>query len=159
MRITVLLPLVLLTACGRGRREYIVAFDRVDRGLRAGSLVTLGGLEIGEVTDIRLDEKYEVLVTVQMEKDVRIPVDSKFILDKDFLGNGSIVIEPGISGESITNGTTLKGIHEDAPTDTVDNSFIGALHGILNASSNRQDSILIELRRLNENLEKLIGNQ
>lgn len=95
-------------ACARDRTEYIIAFDRVDRGLRTGSSIMLGGLEVGKVTDIGVGESYEILATIQIDKDVKIPADSKFSLDADMIGNTSIVIEPGTSNERIIPGSTLK---------------------------------------------------
>lgn len=146
-------------ACARDRTEYIIAFDRVDRGLRTGSSIMLGGLEVGKVTDIGVGESYEILATIQIDKDVKIPADSKFSLDADMIGNTSIVIEPGTSNERIIPGSTLKGTRHEAARDSVSVPFVDIIQNILGNRSTRQDSILIELRRLNDNLEKMMKNQ
>lgn len=157
MRYGIFLTLLFLIGCTANKKDYIIEFDQVDH-LRAGNSVILNGMEVGEVTDINLGENHEVLVTVQIDNEVSIPMDSKFILSSDFLGNKSIQIEPGTRSENLNPGSHIMGTHAKTNMDTSTSPLTKIITGIFNNKSTKQDSILIELRRLNENLEKLMDS-
>ena len=53
-----------------GRYRLVAVFNRVD-GLAVGSDVTLSGVKIGTVESMRLDDKYQAWVTLQIDDDIR----------------------------------------------------------------------------------------
>jgi phospholipid/cholesterol/gamma-HCH transport system substrate-binding protein len=71
-------------------------------GLRKGSTLELAGVVIGKVGGISLGQDYSVVVTVEVEEDIRLPIDSvASISTKGVLGDKIIMVTPGIAKEYI----------------------------------------------------------
>ncbi len=66
-------------------------------GLALGSDVRIGGVKVGAVSDLALDqENYQALATLTLEKYVRIPDDSSAsIASSGLLGDKFVQISPG----------------------------------------------------------------
>lgn len=79
----------------RGKSYPItVVFDDI-MGLTEGSSVTMAGVRIGRVDDIKLSDKQQALVILKIGQEYRIPLDSVFILRVGLLvGEKSIDIVP-----------------------------------------------------------------
>lgn len=116
---TVLLSLVLLAsmamALGRvelGRPsgyEIQVAYSRVD-GLREGAPVRFAGVNVGKVSFIQL-EPTGVLVGVRIERDLPIPVDSRFVIaNAGVLGDKHVEIYPGQTSQHIEENSRVSGV-------------------------------------------------
>ncbi len=98
--------LVLLFALSYGGRELsadgaggdysvLAAFNRID-GLFEGDDVRLGGIRIGTVGDLSLDENYRAVVSLKITSDIKLPTDTSAAIHTDGLfGNKYIVLEPG----------------------------------------------------------------
>ena len=152
-RMTIFLTLFLLTNCNSDKYELTVTFPQAD-GLTTYSRVTLNGLEVGHVESVKLGQKKEILATVIFDKVDQLSMDTKFILVKDFLGTTSIEIRNGTG-----NGFLTKGQQTDGQLEENDNKDSGTginlIESFLGVQS-KQDSILLELKRLNKNIERLI---
>jgi ABC-type transporter Mla subunit MlaD len=141
----------LITSCSNNGKHINIKFQTVN-GLKEQNLVFISGVYIGEVESIKLEED-SIMVKINIEKDIELPIDSRFkIVDLDILGNKAIEIKPGISFEKIRNEEIVTGIVEES---TLNLDIDKMMEQFLNPNS-KQDSILLELRKLNKNIEKLI---
>ena len=138
---------------GYDKKNVVLIFEH-GNGLFEGQSVILNGFNVGKIETIKLSPQYLVCATVSLKKDINIPSDSKFILDNKSLFSSQIDIIVGETEEFIQNNDTIKAFI------TPDYQFQGVIEelgeGLKNFGSlQHQDSILIELRRLNSNLEKM----
>lgn len=102
-----LLFIVILTGCAESKTRLTVLFDRVD-GLTVGSDVQNKGIKIGEVIKLELFEKL-VLANLELNPEIRIPVDSKFTVVHGILTVTSIDVEFSDKTNYLTIKDTLRG--------------------------------------------------
>ncbi len=70
-------------------------FSRID-GLMEESDVRMGGVRIGQVISADLNANYRAVVTMAVDKNVRLPLDTSAAIHTDGLfGNKFIELEPG----------------------------------------------------------------
>ena len=70
-------------------------FNKVD-GLSEGSEVRLGGIKIGHVFRLALDDQFRAVITLKLDRYVSIPKDSSASIQTDGLfGAKFVVLEPG----------------------------------------------------------------
>lgn len=155
MRIFILFSIATsLLACS-GKRSFNLKLSDAT-GVTTSSPVLCNGLAIGKVNRISLSSKYEVIVEVKLIGDIQeVPDDSRVSLTSEFLGR-SIDIEFGNSSTYLSETDTLtvvssleEVLFEEDPLITVLGEGFRKLSG-----EEKLDSILFELRRLNDNLEK-----
>ncbi len=80
---------------GPGGLQLIVTFDQVG-GLKLRSQVVVGGVKVGQVSDISLDEDLRARVVLDVDERLELPTDtSAAILTSGVLGNQYIELEPG----------------------------------------------------------------
>lgn len=94
-------------------KEYrlTIYYDNVN-GLTEGSPITIAGLTIGKVEDLRLSGSV-IAVDVAIQKNVHISKDSKaFIKSASIMGGKQIAITPGVLNEVLQPGDTLSGAYE-----------------------------------------------
>ncbi len=94
-------------------REYklTIYYSNVN-GLTEGSPITIAGLKIGKVEDMRLAGNI-IAVGVAIDHDVFISKDSKaFIKSSSIMGGKQISIIPGTSSDVLQNGDTITGAYE-----------------------------------------------
>ncbi|MCP5153897.1 MAG: outer membrane lipid asymmetry maintenance protein MlaD [Ectothiorhodospiraceae bacterium] len=100
-----------LAESGGGHGYSVVAhFDNVG-GLKVRSPVTIAGVRVGRVSDIRYDsEHYVAAVTMSIEPQFdRIPADSSAsVLTAGLLGEQYIGLEPGGDETSLKDGDEIK---------------------------------------------------
>jgi phospholipid/cholesterol/gamma-HCH transport system substrate-binding protein len=87
-------------------------------GLKEGDNVWLSGVKIGTVTDVKIMQQGQVLVTLSLKDNQQafITRDATASVGSDGLvGNKIVVIRPGKSGEPISDLDTL---NTNSPTDT-----------------------------------------
>lgn len=90
-----------------GRYRLVAVFNRVD-GLAVGSDVTLSGVKIGTVESMRLDDKYQAWVTLQIDDDIPLPADTSAAIHTDgLLGGKTLVLEAGGEDEVLTDGSRI----------------------------------------------------
>ena len=82
--------------------ELFARFSSVD-GLGIGSEVRIGGIKIGVVSEMDLDEKtYEATITMQIRDNVQVPDDSTAaVVSAGLLGSKFVEIAPGGSEEML----------------------------------------------------------
>ena len=84
-------------------------FDKAD-GITTGSDVRLGGIKIGTVVAQKLDpQTYRANVTLGIENDVKIPIDSTAqIVSDGLLGGKYISLVPGAENEMLGDGGVIE---------------------------------------------------
>ena|SRR5690554_149903 len=153
--ITALIFAGLFSSCSNNKRTIYLQADQID-GLTTEATVTLNGFEIGQVDDIQLNQQGNILMKLQLDKEPELPADSKFIIEsRDLFGSKGISVQLGEENESIANGDTIEVINERSLTqrDSLSTKVQDIFENLTGAK--QRDSILFELRRLNNNLEEL----
>jgi phospholipid/cholesterol/gamma-HCH transport system substrate-binding protein len=80
------------------------AFANVE-GINVYSKVKIGGLEVGEVESLIIDNNYRVLLKLKIRKDVQIPVDSNIkISTSGMIGGKYLKLEIGGDDEILGDG-------------------------------------------------------
>ncbi len=80
---------------GPGGLQIIVTFDQVG-GLKPRSRVVVGGVKVGQISEISLDENLRARVVLDIDERLELPTDtSAAILTSGVLGNQYIELEPG----------------------------------------------------------------
>jgi len=104
-------------------QEFCGVFENVS-GLDVSSDVTVNGLRIGRVSDIRFldSDPNKLLVTISIQKDYYLPSNSTIqIFSKDLLGTKAINLLRGDSPKKATPGDTLStGLQADLISSAVD---------------------------------------
>lgn len=111
------LVLVLLLSYGGGNLaakatagEYLLkaVFNRVD-GLAEGDEVHLGGIRVGSVAKLELDEHYRAVATLRIKSHAKLPLDTSAAIHTDGLfGTKFVVLEPGGEMEVFKNGDEIE---------------------------------------------------
>lgn len=109
-------------------RSYTIkaAFDDIG-GLKVRSPVKVGGVQIGQVTDISLDPTtYKAIVKMEIYQQFNdIPDDSSAsILTSGLLGDNYISIAPMYNKTMLTNGSELKFTHSAMVLEKLIGQFI-----------------------------------
>ena len=80
-------------------------FSSID-GLETGSDVRIGGVKVGQVTDISIDpETYLAMVKLTVAPEIKIPTDSvASITTEGLLGGKYVGLEPGVSDNMLKPG-------------------------------------------------------
>jgi len=80
-------------------------FSAID-GLETGSDVRIGGVKVGQVTDISIDpETYLAMVKLTVAPEIKIPTDSvASITTEGLLGGKYVGLEPGVSDNMLKPG-------------------------------------------------------
>ena len=89
--------------------EVTAYFENVG-GLKVRSPVTASGVNVGRVADIRYDDKlFEALVTLKLDRNYHLPVDSSAsIFTSGLLGEQYVGLEPGGAEQDLKNGDRIK---------------------------------------------------
>ena len=94
-------------------------FNAID-GLTVGSDVRLGGVKIGAVSDLSIDQSvYQAVVTMTMQQRIKLPEDTQVLISSDgLLGCKYVRLEPGsakttlAAGGKLTNTKDVVGLEE-----------------------------------------------
>jgi ABC-type transporter Mla subunit MlaD len=130
-----------------------VKFESVS-GLTSKSIVSAKGLKVGQVEEVSFGSDDKIVVKIMLEKTPETPSDSKFLIERDLLGDCDIKVELGENQRFLSSGDTLIGVDETPLSESTETIGLKNLLETLTGTS-KQDSLLIELRRLNKNLEEL----
>lgn len=115
----------------------------------------MNGLQIGLIKTISLDNDYKIIAEIIINKGVTIPKDTEFkIVNEDILGTKAIELTPGKSTEIIKNRDTVYGINEtELSVESLTIRIMELIEKI--KGTERTDSLITEIKRLNDNLERL----
>jgi ABC-type transporter Mla subunit MlaD len=151
---SILITILLLTSCSDNRTEIVLNAENVT-GLTNEANLIMNGLEVGEVVDMKIASNENIDISCRLNTGTKIPNDSKFrICNLDILGTKEIIVELGKSSVVLENGDVIP--LSKTETISLGDSLGLKIGGFFESliGTRKQDSILIELRRLNENLEK-----
>jgi ABC-type transporter Mla subunit MlaD len=124
-------------------------------GITNETKLKVNGFEIGKIEDVKLNENGKVLITANLKSEIKLPIDTEFrIEDEGFVGGKIIAVKVGKRNERLNEKSILmlKKQNETFINDTLRVNIEKVLNQI--SGKDKNDSILIELRRLNKNLEK-----
>ncbi len=90
-------------------------------GLSAGDQVQVSGLQVGRVSDVRLEDVGRVMVTLELTTNTWRPrIDaSAAVKSIDFLGSKFVDYFPGNSDQFLAEGQLITGVHQ---TDALENA-------------------------------------
>ncbi len=98
---------------------YYVSFDNVT-DLTVSSPVVLKGYQIGLVHSMELDQKTKnIIVTINMNKGVKIPVGSTMKLEGGMLGGATVSLDSSNSTQYFSPGDTITGKRTSGLMDAV----------------------------------------
>lgn len=98
-----------LPATSAEDEKYILFadFGKTD-GLHIGDSVRIAGVNVGLITDAKLMSNYHVRLTMQFDKDYKIPDDSSIAVESDsIMGNKYLEIVPGGDDVSLPSGGSI----------------------------------------------------
>ena len=104
---------------GESRYMFSIMFQEV-AGLVAGDKVTVAGLDAGEILSLQLAPRGKVAAEVEIDNDIKIPIDSRFtVASYGLIGSKVISIRPGGSDVFIEPGAVVEGHYEKGLGDVV----------------------------------------
>jgi phospholipid/cholesterol/gamma-HCH transport system substrate-binding protein len=93
---------------GPGGLELFVTFDQVG-GLKPRAPVVIGGVKVGQVRAIGLDDELRARVTLDVDERLRLPTDtSAAILTAGLLGDQYVEVAPGGETALLQNGDEIQ---------------------------------------------------
>ena len=96
------------TYTGAGGLTLYAHFDEIG-GLKPRSQVVVGGVKVGQVKAVTLDEDFRARVELDVDASLELPDDtSASILTAGVLGDQYIGLEPGGSDDMLENGSTIE---------------------------------------------------
>lgn len=104
-------------------RHFLIEYNNI-QGLNKASIVTINGLQVGKVVDIRFNDdpskKGRLIVEISLENDFQFSKNSiAKIYSASLLGGQSLAIIPSYEGEMAVSGDYLKGEVESDIFSTV----------------------------------------
>lgn len=139
---------------------YYVKFDRVN-GLSVSSPITIKGYKIGLIKDIIYnydDPKDGIVVVLQVDDDLRIPVNSQAVLTAELLGgaNVSLNLNAEMNGVFYKKGDTIPSFIDDGIMATVTAEIMPRVQSIVP----QLDSLLVSLKVIagDQAIQKSLGN-
>jgi phospholipid/cholesterol/gamma-HCH transport system substrate-binding protein len=89
---------------GPGGLEVYASFEEVG-GLRPRAPIAIAGVKVGQVSRIELDPDLRARVTLDLDRGLRLPVDtSARIVTSGLLGDQFISLEPGAEEDMLESG-------------------------------------------------------
>lgn len=126
---------------------YYASYDNVE-GLTTSAPVTLNGYKVGLVRNIsyQYNDLGNIVVEFSVDKNLRIPRDSRAVISADLLGTASIVIELGnaTDGGIYAVGDTIPGAVNAGLMGTVSESLMPSVSAIFP----KIDSLITNLNAL-----------
>ena len=102
-----------LSYAGPGGMTLYATFGEIG-GINKRAPVVIGGVKVGHVLSIELDDDYYARLTLDVDASLKLPTDSSAaILTRGLLGSQFISIEPGAEDEMLESGSEIT-ITEDA---------------------------------------------
>lgn len=124
---------------------YYASYDNV-AGLEISSPVTVDGYKVGQVREIQFDYENpgKIKVLLALNKNLRIPVDSKATMGSTLMSGNFIAIKLGKSAEKIPVGGDIESIETSDLMSSLSEDIMPAINQILP----RVDSLLYNLNKL-----------
>jgi phospholipid/cholesterol/gamma-HCH transport system substrate-binding protein len=92
------------------RNDLIFSVFPNIKGLQVSNPVYIKGLQVGKISEMHEKDNNlsGIVVAINLNKDINIPVNSKAIINSDLLGSNSLEIMMGNSSQYIKDGDTLQ---------------------------------------------------
>lgn len=123
-------------------KKYYIVYNQID-GLTVSNPVTLNGMTIGRVDNLKMVTSQNNKIVVQIQVDEHIVLGdstSAFIANTDLLGGKSIDLKLGKNSRTFENGDTLKGKIEKNITEMLSEKAIPILTNL--------DSTVVNLNKI-----------
>jgi phospholipid/cholesterol/gamma-HCH transport system substrate-binding protein len=93
---------------GRGGLVLHASFDQIG-GLKPRAPVSVAGVNVGQVRDIQLDDRLRARVTLEVEHNLALPVDSSAAIHTaGLLGDQYVALEPGGEEQLLKDGDEIE---------------------------------------------------
>ncbi len=113
---------------GDNMYQISAQFDDIG-GLRPGAEVTIAGVSVGEVTDIRLNDDYYGEVTMDISQEVRLFQDAiAAVKTRGLIGEKYVSLSPGGAAQPISPGGKIRDTQPAVDLESVISEFV---HGQL----------------------------
>jgi len=115
------------------RNDTVFTVFREVKGLQVSNPVFINGLQVGKVSALREKDKElsGIVVSVDLAKDINIPVDSKTLITSDLLGTTILEIQMGTkSGKYVGAGDTLESTFKPGMITEITKSLNPAINNI-----------------------------
>ena len=111
MKITFVTILIfILSSCSsEAEGNHLVVVLEKGNNIRVGNSVIIDEHKVGTIEKIDLNSTYEVCVTISLDENLQLPVDSKFRVTQINLYEIAIQIEPGVSRHMLTTHDSVQG--------------------------------------------------
>lgn len=99
--------------------ELTAKFNSID-GLVVGNDVRIGGVKVGSVVELEIDQKdYRALVKMQILDELKLPSDTvASVISQGVLGGKYIALAPGVGELAKRNNLFLKNTKDFEPVET-----------------------------------------
>jgi len=127
--------------------RYYVVYEDVG-GLQVSNPVKINGYNVGRVSAIDLlqNQRNNIIVEIEIEDDILLGDTTVALLDVEFLGTVTIILEVGDLSNPLSSGDTLRGKLDQGLEDLLRTSALPVA-----------DNLQITIRRINTFLEGLYG--
>lgn len=131
---------------------YVVEYDNV-MGLETAASVTIDGYKVGQVRDIEFDydKPGKIKVTLALNENLRVPSDSRAVIESGLLGGPSIVLKLGSSKKMIEVGGIIQSGTSPGLMNTVSNDIMPKVVDIIPVL----DSLMTNLNATAANLNAI----
>lgn len=168
-------------------RHFFIEYNDIN-GLNEASLVTINGLQVGKVKDIKFntnsDRKGKLIVEISLQNDFKFSKNSiAKIYSASLMGGQNLAIVPVYDGEVAQSGDHLKGIVEDDIFSSVGeklnpiqsklekvlistDSFLSGMNEVLNKKSRKSlnrsvlglESTITDVRKTLASVNSILAN-
>ena len=141
-----------LIGCQSNSYKLVVALPNATN-LQTPCPIFLNGVDVGVLENIKVGNQGQLYGDLVLSKVNSLPSDSEFIITNELLGGKSFQIKGGSSLTIFVQGDTVIG--QEIKTNPVKAEAANPFESFMKIPQ-QQDSILKELQRLNQNIEKVL---
>ncbi len=113
-----------LDTFGGGKYAVYAKFVKVG-GIKPGAVIEIGGVEVGKVKSVEINEEYQAVLTLLIEKGVKIQEDAiASIKTKGLIGEKYVEITPGGSDKNIPDGGMIRETQSAIDVEEIIGKFV-----------------------------------
>ena len=113
----------------KGGLELYASFDEIG-GLKKRASVKIGGVDVGQVIEIDLDDEFRAKVKLDVDGELQLPDDSSAaIYTQGLLGSQYIALEPGASEQMFQQGAEIDYTQNATVLERILGKFVQNLGG------------------------------